>query len=343
MPQKLAFMSDRLSGCIDRYGGGVDVLSDAIAVMRLGRPHASRTLAAAPWGFRFLPSSSAGFHVVLQGSCWVLPPDAPPIHVHAGDVVFLPNGRGHGLCDDPATPLVDVPPAALVEFGTPAPPESPLAGASPTTAGEPASPALLLCGAYQLDRGHAHPLLLGMPDVIHFPARVGRHPSLRAAVDLLGAELEARRPGSDAVVTALLEALLLYIVRAWFETARSLDPPAGWAAAIGDPVVHRALQLIHERPADPWTVESLAAGVGLSRAAFARRFTELTGQPPLTYLTWWRMVLAGRLLRSSDVSLDTVAGRVGYSSEFAFAKAFKRHVGIAPGRYRRQPDLPETG
>jgi AraC-like DNA-binding protein len=321
----------------------MDVLSDAIAAMRLGRPHSSRTLTAAPWGFRFLPSSSAGFHVVLQGSCWVLPPDAPPIHVHAGDVVFLPNGRGHGLSDSPDTPLVDVPPTALVEFGTPAPPESPLADASPAAAAGSTSTALLLCGAYQLDRGHAHPLLLGMPDVIHFPARVGQSPSLRAAVDLLGTELEARRPGSDAVVTALLDALLLYIVRAWFESARVPDAPAGWAAAIADPVVHGALQHIHERPADPWTVESLAAGVGLSRAAFARRFSSLTGQPPLTYLTWWRMVVASRLLRSSDVSLDAVAGHVGYTSEFAFAKAFKRHFGIAPGKYRRQAVLPATG
>lgn len=319
----------------------MDVLSDAIAAMRLGRPHSSRTLTAAPWGFRFLPSSSAGFHVVLQGSCWVLPPDAPPINVHAGDVVFLPNGRGHGLCDNPDTPLVDVPPAALVEFGTPAPPDSPLADAS--AAAGPTDTALLLCGAYQLDRGHAHPLLLGMPDVIHFPAGVGQHPSLRAAVDLLGTELEARRPGSDAVVTALLDALLLYIVRAWFESARAADAPAGWAAAITDPTVHSALQHIHERPADPWTVESLAAGVGLSRAAFARRFGALTGQPPLTYLTWWRMVVASRLLRSSDASLDAVADQVGYASEFAFAKAFKRHFGTAPGKYRRQAALPAAG
>ena len=342
MSQMLLFMSDRLSPCVDRYHFGVDVLSDAIAAMRLGRPHASRTLAAAPWGFRFLPSGNAGFHVVLQGSCWVLPPDAPPIHVHAGDVVFLPNGRGHGLSDSPDTPLVDVPPTALVEFGTPAPPESPLDDGSPADAGSTGT-ALLLCGAYQLDRGHTHPLLLGMPDVIHFPARVGQNPSLRAAVDLLGTELEARRPGSDAVVTALLDALLLYIVRAWFESARAPDAPAGWAAAIADPVVHAALRHIHERPADPWTVESLAAGVGLSRAAFARRFSSLTGQPPLTYLTWWRMVVASRLLRSSDVSLDAVAGQVGYTSEFAFAKAFKRHFGIAPGKYRRQAVLPATG
>jgi transcriptional regulator GlxA family with amidase domain len=132
-------------------------------------------------------------------------------------------------------------------------------------------------------------------------------------------------------------------VRAWFESARAPDAPTGWAAAITDPVVHEALQHIHQRPANPWTVESLAAGVGLSRAAFARRFSALTGQPPLTYLTWWRMVLASRLLRSSDVSLDTVAGQVGYASEFAFAKAFKRHFGIAPGGYRRQAALPATG
>ncbi|GAA5134869.1 AraC family transcriptional regulator [Pseudonocardia adelaidensis] len=321
----------------------MDVLSDAIAAVRLGRPHASRTLVAAPWGFRFLPASSAGFHVVLHGSCWVLPPgDAPPVHVHAGDVVFLPTGRGHGLADSPGTPLVDVPPTALVEFGAPAPPGSPLADTSPAAA-EGAGPALLLCGAYQLDRGYAHPLLLGMPDVIHLPARIGHHPALRAAVDLLGTELESRRPGSDAVVTALLDALLLYIVRAWLEAAPAQDAPAGWAAALTDPVVHTALRHMHQRPGDPWTVESLAAAVGLSRAAFARRFSTLTGRPPLAYLTWWRMVLAGRLLRSSDASLGAVAYQVGYTSEFAFAKAFKRHFGVAPGRYRRHPTLTAAG
>jgi len=343
MPIRLESMSDRLRCRVDRYCRRVDVLSDAIAVMRLGRPHASRTLTAAPWGFRFLPSSSAGFHVVLQGSCWVRPPDAAPIHVHAGDVVFLPNGRGHGLSDGLDTPMVDVPPTALVEFGTPAPPESPLAEAAPAATAAPPSGALLLCGAYQLDRGHIHPLLREMPDVVHFPARVGQHPALRTAVDLLGTELELRRPGSDAVVTALLDAMLLFIVRAWFESAEVSDAPAGWAAAMTDPVVHGALRQIHERPAAPWTVESLAAAAGLSRAAFARRFSALAGQPPLTYLTWWRMVLAGRLLRSSDLALDAVARRVGYTSEFAFAKAFKRHVGIAPGRYRRETELPATG
>ena len=333
MAKTLCFMSDRLPRRVDRYRRTMDVLSDAIAAMRLGRPHSSRTRTVAPWGFRFLPSTSAGFHVVLQGSCWVRPPDAPPVQVHAGDVVFLPNGRGHGLSDGPDTRLVDVPPTALVEFGTPAP-ESPLTGAAPAG---PANAALLLCGAYQLDRGHAHPLLLEMPDVVHLPARVGQHPSLRAAVDLLGTELEVRRPGSDAVVTALLDALLLYIVRAWYESAQEPDGPAGWAAAITDPTVHGALQHIHERPADPWTVESLAAAVGMSRAAFARRFGALTGRPPLTYLTWWRMVVASRLLRTSDAPLDAVARQVGYASEFAFAKAFKRERGVPPGRYRREP------
>jgi AraC-like DNA-binding protein len=225
-------------------------------------------------------------------------------------------------------------PTAFVEFGTPTPPGSPLVDAS-AAAGE-TSTVLLLCGAYRVDREHAHPLLAAMPDVIHLPARVGQQPALRAAVDLLGTELESRRPGSDSVVTALLDALLLYIVRAWLETAPAQDAPAGWAAALADPVVHAALRHIHQRPADPWTVERLAAEVGLSRAAFARRFSALTGRPPPAYLTWWRMVLAGRLLRSSDAALGAVAGQVGYTSEFAFAKAFKRHFGVAPGRYRRR-------
>jgi AraC-like DNA-binding protein len=281
----------------------------------------------APWGVRFRPSDGAGFHVVLQGACWLTPADGPPIRISAGDVVLLPNGRGHGLSDSPGTPLVEVPPASVVSFG------SPEGDPDPDDAGGAAT--LLLCGAYRVDRGHLHPLMTELPDVVHLPARVGQHPALRTAVDLLGAELEAERPGSDAIVTSLLDALLLYILRAWFDTEQPIDGPRNWAAAINDPVVHGALCRIHEAPAEPWTVEALGASVGMSRAAFARRFTTLTGQAPLAYLTWWRMVVASRRLRQTDESLDTVARQVGYASEFAFAKAFKRQFGTAPGRYRR--------
>jgi AraC-like DNA-binding protein len=208
------------------------------------------------------------------------------------------------------------------------------------TVGVPADAAALatvtLCGAYQLDPARAHPLLHDLPELIHLPAHLGRHPELRATVDLLATELERPRLGTDAIIPALLDTLLLHILRTWLDQNPTSETAAtGWAAALNDPATTAALQAMHRDPARPWTVATLAAEAGLSRAPFARRFAALLGQPPLTYLTWWRMATAARLLHESDAPLSAIAGRVGYTSEFAFAAAFKRRYGTAPGRYRR--------
>ncbi|MFH8367467.1 AraC family transcriptional regulator [Streptomyces sp. NPDC018031] len=303
----------------------MDVLSDAIAAMRTGRPHSSRTARRGPWGLRFPASDGAGFHVVLQGSAWLLRPGAAdPVHLGPGDVVFLAHGYGHGLADHPATPLEDFEPAPDGSWPEPADP------------GEiTADTTLLLCGAYRLDRARAHPLLTELPEVIHIPARIGCHPQLRAAIDLLGSELAEPRPGSHAVVAGLLDTLLVYLMRTWWLSERP-EGTGGWAAALRDRAVTAALQAMHGDPARPWTVEELAAEGGLSRAAFARRFAALIGRPPLAYLTWLRMTAAGRLLRETDTPLRSLAARCGYGSEFAFAKAFKREYGMAPGGYRRR-------
>ncbi|MGW2593095.1 AraC family transcriptional regulator [Streptomyces sp. NPDC001515] len=335
----------------------MDVLSDVITAMRAGRPHSSRRLKHGPWGMRFPASEGAGFHVVLEGTAWLIPPgDAAPVRLGVGDVVFLAHGRGHALADAPDTPLEDVVPGPDGTWPTPA-------DRPPTDADAPTTQ--LLCGAYQLNRARAHPLLTHLPDAVHLPARVGTHPALRSAIDLLGTELRTPQPGSDAIVPALLDTLLLYILRAWWleeshapsrpgETTVAVTPAAGpvtpvtgpsagrpagqasgWAAALADPAVSTALSALHADPAHPWTVEELGTLAGLSRAAFSRRFTTLLGQPPLTYLTWWRMTTAGHLLRTDDTPLRVIAQRTGYTSEFAFAKAFKREFGVAPGRYRR--------
>jgi AraC-like DNA-binding protein len=192
-----------------------------------------------------------------------------------------------------------------------------------------------VCGAYELDPALVHPLLHDLPELIHIPAHLGQHPALRATVDLLAAELAEPRLGTDALIPALLESLLLYILRSWFDQ-QPAPHATGWAAAFNDPAAAAALQAIHRDPARPWTVATLAAEARLSRAPFARRFTKLLGQPPLTYLTWWRMTTAAQLLRQTDAPLSAIAGKVGYTSEFAFANAFKRRHGTAPGKYRRQ-------
>jgi AraC-like DNA-binding protein len=306
-----------------RYAHRVDVLSDTITAMRTGQPHSARSGLTGPFARRHPAVPGAGFHVVLQGSAWLYPADGAPVELREGDVAFLPHGSPHGLTDDPSTPLPGhtsaLPPAGAADPPPPA--------AAATT--------VLLCGAYLLERSRAHPVLDDLPDVVHLPTTVGRHPGLRGAVDLLGAELDRPRPGADAMVTALLDVLLLHILRAWLDDRAATGRPTGWAAALADPPVAAALRAVHAEPARAWTVAELGTRAGLSRSAFARRFTALVGRPPLAYLTWWRMALAARRLRAGGAPVAAVAREVGYGSEFAFAAAFKREFGTPPGAYRR--------
>ncbi len=306
----------------------MDVLSDVVTAMRTGRPHSSRTRKHGRWGIRFAPFAGAGFHVVLQGSCWLPPRNGEPVQLGVGDVVCLPHGRGHGLADSPSTPLVDA--GAAPETGVP--PSAPPAG----SAADPSASTVLLCGAYFLDQARPHPLLTELPEFIHLPTRIGRQTALRTAIDLLGTELDQSGPGTDAVLAALLDMLLLYALRAWYAEQGGSDASSGWAAALADPVVRTALEHMHRDPSRKWTLAGLARTANVSRATLARRFTALAGQPPLAYLTWWRMTCAARRLRATDAPLAAIASSCGYSSEFAFAKAFKREFGMAPGSYRQR-------
>ncbi|MFI1914415.1 AraC family transcriptional regulator [Nocardia sp. NPDC020380] len=305
----------------------MDVLSEALASMRTGAPNSVRTDGRAPWGLRLPATAGAGFHVVLHGTCWIYPTEqtTAPIALGPGDVVFVRDGSGHLLVDHPDTPAqlpqpeqyTARPPVGALQIG----------GDGPATS--------LLCGNYHLDGQRPHPLLRQLPEVVHLPARHGRHPELAAAIQLLSAELDSPRIGSYGIVPALIDSLLLYILRAWVEEQPQSEA-AGWAAALRDPAVAPALEAMHEDPSAGWTVQSLADRSGLSRAAFARKFTSMVGEPPLAYLTRWRLTTAARLLREDDIPVGAVATRAGYSSEFAFGKAFKREYGLAPGQYRRQ-------
>jgi AraC-like DNA-binding protein len=306
-----------------RYARRVDVLSDTITAMRTGQPHSARSRVSGPFARRHPAVPGAGFHVVLQGSAWLHPADGEPVELREGDVAFLPHGSPHGLADSLSTPLPD----RTSALPPPGPADPPAPAGSATT--------VLLCGAYLLERSGAHPVLDDLPDVVHLPTTVGRHPGLRGAVDLLGAELDRPRPGADAMVTALLDVLLLHILRAWLDDRATTGHLTGWAAALSDQPVAAALRAVHAEPARAWTVEGLGAAAGLSRSAFARRFTALVGRPPLAYLAWWRMTLAARRLRAGDAPVAAVAREVGYGSEFAFAAAFKREFGTPPGAYRR--------
>ncbi|MFH8609242.1 cupin domain-containing protein [Streptomyces sp. NPDC018029] len=311
----------------------MDLVSDAISAARIGQPVSNRIRASGSWCARIPSYDGLGFRVLLEGSCWLLPDDGgAPFALAAGDVVLLPRGSGHLLADSP----IDAAAAAratpfdlwLEKHALPVTHDQ-------APDGSPGPAVEMLCGKYHLDRGHAHPLLEEIPDIVHLPRRAGRHPELQAAIDLLGREAGASRCGGDVAVAGLLDLLLVYMVRAWLESSQAdSHSMARWPAALGDPVVARALRLLHEAPEAPWSNEELASRTGVSRATLARRFTSLVGRAPMAYLTWWRMCRAATLLRDSTAPLDTVARQVGYSSPYALSHAFTRTFGTTPGRYR---------
>ena len=179
-------------------------------------------------------------------------------------------------------------------------------------------------------------LLSLLPDVLHLPAGgPDDDGGVAATLRLLSLELGARPPGSRAVSARLVDIMLVHVLRGWL---RSQHPgqSSSWIVALRDPVVGRALMCIHERPAAPWTVDSLAAEVNVSRATLARRFVTRVGETPLAYVTRWRMDVAAQSLRDGGDTVAAIATAVGYRSEYAFSRAFSRQRGIAPGRYRRE-------
>jgi AraC-like DNA-binding protein len=277
----------------------MDVLSDAIGTMRVGRPYLSLEAADPSWEKEVPAFEGARFYVGTTGRIRVTAPDEAVITLQPGDAVLLPHGTAH------------------------------------TVVNATDSTAQFLSGAYRLERARPHPLFQDLPDLVSLPARADRYPGLQASIDLVLSELGEEMHGRDLVLPALLEVLLVHLIRACLIERAGLQA-TGWCVALDDEVIARSLRAVHERPADPWTVESLGAHAGLSRAAFARRFTAMVGQPPLTYLTWWRLTTAARLLQTTDVPLSTVAQRSGYGSAYAFANAFKREYGISAGRYRQQ-------
>jgi AraC-like DNA-binding protein len=291
----------------------VDVITEVVGTARAGQASARRIRTAGAWGTRFPAFAGAGFHAILEGSCWLVSPTAPPLRLRAGDLALAPAGAAHGLSDSPRAyeELTD----SNYEFP------------------EPESPELeFLCGAYRLEKGDVHPLLRQLPGIIS----VRVNPAITALVDLLGDDTTDGQPGTEVTRPALIDLLLVHVLRAW-----QANGP-GWPA-IGDPAMTTTLRAIHRDPAAPWTVQRLSTLAAMSRTAFTRRFTSLTGKPPMAYVLSLRLTTAARLLRESEAPLASVARQVGYTSEFAFAGAFRREYGIAPGRFRQDRTRLFTG
>jgi AraC family transcriptional regulator, alkane utilization regulator len=303
-----------------------DVLTDVLETVRVGAACYGRVEAAAPWGIGVdADEEDAKFHVVLSGDCWLDVEGQETIHLSGGDLVAVPHGHAHTLRDVPGSPIRPL--AELITAPTGK------CQSSIITGGEGAT-ATLVTGSFHFEDRRNNPLLSVLPPVIVLPGEMSRNVHwLEPTLKFIACEAASGRPGAQTVVSRLADVLFIQIVRGYLAT---LPPGAsGWLGALGDSQIGAALGLIHQSPELDWTVQSLAARVAMSRSAFASRFARLVGEPPLAYVTRWRMQKAAGLLRQSSATLAEIAERVGYDSEAAFSKAFKRAVGSAPGAYRR--------
>lgn len=316
----------------------VDAFGDLFRGVRAqGSLFGSSTLSA-PWSLHFVDGAPLTLCTVLEGSGWVVPEPAdaargatvrPPEHLAAGDTVIVRGPASFTFVDEIGTE------AEPIECGEDcATPEQGgtlhRLGWNDRGAGDRPGATTLVVGAYPVRGEIGRRLLDAVPDVL----RVAPGGAADAVRDLLAAEVAVDAPGQQVVLDRLLDWMLVCALREWFDRPGG-EPPA-WYAAHRDPVIGHALRLLHAEPAAPWTVSSLADRTGVSRATLAKRFADLAGEPPLTYLTRWRMTLAADLLAGREVvTIAEVARAVGYSDAFGFSAAFKRIRGVNPSEFRR--------
>jgi AraC-like DNA-binding protein len=290
----------------------MDMISATISSVRLGRVNGRRVSEADAYGVRFPKSPVLGFHVMLSGQGWLITREAPPVAVRPGDVVFTAVGAEHGFARTPLS-LAELPPVVMADVP---PPSTPVDFE-------------FLCGGYRLPPGRVPGFLRRLPDVLAFTPDYHRHPQLGAVVEMLRADYTEPGPGAEAGRSALTDLMILHILRHLQEAGS----PAGWPPA-SDPGIAETLHQIHRRPAHQWTVQRLSEVAGMSRTAFNRRFADAVGTSPMAYVTDLRLDTAAQLLRGTDAPLASIARTVGYSTEFAFAAAFRRRYDVAPGRFR---------
>lgn len=305
----------------------MDVLSDILQSIHLGGGVYFRCEFSAPWGMDIKRTALPEFHVIVRGACWLrMKGLRNPLALHGGDVVAFPHCDAHAILDSPD--------------GKPVPAEKIIEGQSlenygPVRYGGRGLPVTMLCGYFRFDQDRRHPFIAALPSLMHIRA-IDSHDFawLHTTLNFMIQETHAARSGNEAVVNRLAEVLFIQMVRAHVQQSRT---PTGLLAALADKQIGAALGHIHQAPAQPWTLAELAERAGMSRSAFAARFNALVEQTPMKYLTFWRMQKAKELLHDKGLSTAAVAERVGYQSEAAFSRVFKRATGIGPGAYRRDP------
>ena len=282
----------------------MEVLSDILRSMRVQGSVYFCDHLKAPWTMDFKDTTSASFHLVRRGECWVMSGDRTEC-LGPGDLVFIEPGRDHVLASQP--PGRDPPP------------------------GEART--LLLCGYCDFTPETGTPLLEVFPSLsIVREEELLKHRWLKSTLDQLSAEYMSQQPGAELAVNRLTEVVLVELIRINFGRGEQ----SRFILALSDKRIAKALQHLHNHPHIAWTLEKMAEEVGMSRAAFAKRFKELVGQPMFEYLTMLRIQRAKELLQETKLPLYEVASRVGYESDLAFTKTFKKHAGTTPTRFRKQ-------
>ena len=325
--------------------GNVDVLSDVVRAARLtgalffpmevSSPWVDEVPAATEFASIVLPvvEHVVSYHIVRRGGCWAALRGDAPVRLEAGDIFVVPQGDAYTMGSAPDLRSNLSRDAAMEFFRLMASASAPLAV---TEGGGGPERALVICGFLGCDIRSFNPVLDALPRVLYLRRQTGTRADGRLwqLVELALAESRERQPGSRCVLLRLSELLFIEVVRRHLETLTSEH--TGWLAGLRDPMAGHALALLHNRPADPWSLARLAREIGVSRSSLAERFSVLVGQPPMRYLTRWRIQLACRLLCDDAAKVSAVALDVGYQSEAAFSRAFKAVVGTSPAAWRRR-------
>jgi AraC-like DNA-binding protein len=314
----------------------MDAFSDVLRAVRLSGAIFFDVRASEPWVAETPPGRSIvgkmfpgadhliSYHVITYGACWASVDGESPMQLVAGDVIVFPHGDAHAMGSSPGLRN----PPNLAVYQRPSDAQLPF---TMTVGASSDESARFVCGFLGCDARPFNPLLDALPRAIHVNDRAGG--SISSFVQFALAESKTPRIGGECVLGRLSELMFVDVVRRYMETLP--DDRMGWLAGLREPFVGRALTALHRNPAREWTIESLAREVGSSRSVLAERFTQFVGQPPMQYLANWRMQLAATYLLTGTDSVAAVAERVGYDSESAFSRAFKKVVGSPPAEWRR--------
>lgn len=303
----------------------MDVLADVLRHVRLKSRIFARYEMTAPWGMKIKTCDHPLFYAVSRGG-GTLSVGGTKLSLAAGDFVFLPPGAAFDIRDRPSSRAIPIERIYATRGGR--------CGGILRFGGGSGAPTTLIAGSVHLEGSELSPVATCIPPVLHVTGdRAGSARWLDATMQFVASEMETELPGYETVVERLADVLFVQALRTHMTTPSSANN--GWLRALVDPRIGQALRSVHERPGDEWTLESLAKAASMSRSVFAARFKELVGSAPLEYVTRWRMHLASERLRGGTDGIGQVARDVGYDTESAFGKAFKREVGTTPGAFRR--------